>query len=734
MKAASAGQRALQAISDHFPKNTDAPRLSFAETGPGELFACNVFNERVMHERLPKPVYRALRRSIDFGERLDPAVADTVAAVMKGWAMEKGATHFTHLFYPLTGQTAEKHDGFLMPDGEGGAIAEFSGAMLIRSESDASSFPSGGLRSTFEARGYTAWDVTSPAYVVETQNGAVLCIPTMFLSWTGVALDKKTPLLRSTQAVNREAKRVLRLFGEETDLPVLSYAGLEQEYFCIDLNFNFARPDLQVAGRSLFGARPAKGQEFSDQYSGVIPQRILAFMMEVELRLYRLGVPVRTRHNEVAPGQYEIAPLFEPSNVAVDHNHIVMSTLRNVAKRHGLKCLLHEKPFAGVNGSGKHVNYSIGNARLGSLFDPGESPHANAKFLVFCAAMIRAVHKFGGLLRAVVAGAGNDCRLGGHEAPPAVMSIFLGDQLTGVFEAFRAGRAQDAAELGEKRRALNIGVDVLPTLPADPGDRNRTSPIAFVGNRFEFRALGSSQSAADAVTALNAILADSLAFAADRMGREMAEGKDCNAAAESFISHVIDEHSAVIFNGDGYSEVWRAEARRRGLPDLAATPEALAELTRPEVVALFEGAGVLNRVELKARQDIHLEQYCKTVRTEAVLALRMADTLIYPAALRYQGELAGAAVSLRSLDRAPDTAVLDEITAGLARLREARDGLASALAEAEALDYGFEAAECWRGRVLPLMEELRRHADALETRVAADLWPLPSYQEILFGK
>ena len=551
MSSNSARRSAVQAITTYKP---EASPLNFYDTKPTDIFGCNVFTDKVMRERLPKDVYKALHKTIEFGERMDPGIADTVAAVMKDWAIEKGATHFTHIFYPLTGQTAEKHDSFLMPDGQGRIIAEFSGAMLIRGEPDASSFPSGGLRSTFEARGYTAWDVTSPAYIMENPNGTFLCIPTMFLSWTGVALDKKTPLLRSGQALNREARRVLKLFGIETKLPVVSYAGLEQEYFCIDHNFNFARPDLQVAGRSLFGARPAKGQEFSDQYFGVIPQRVLSYMMEVERELYKLGVPVRTRHNEAAPSQYEIAPLYEASNLAVDHNHIIMSTLRNVAKRYGLKCLLHEKPFYGVNGSGKHVNYSIGNAELGTLFNPGETPHANAKFLVFCAAMIRAVHKFGGLLRATVASASNDHRLGAHEAPPAIMSIFLGDQLTEVFEAFRAGRIDDAAN-SKSGRVMNVGVDTLPPLPTDPGDRNRTSPIAFTGNRFEFRALGSSQSAAGSITALNAIMADSLGHAADFLEGELARGKDLNTAIQHYVQHVIEEHSAVIFNGDGYQHL-----------------------------------------------------------------------------------------------------------------------------------------------------------------------------------
>lgn len=721
---------AIQAITTYKP---NAAPLNFVDTRPTDIFGCNVFNDRVMRERLPKEVYRSLHKTITFGERMDPSIADTVAAVMKDWAIEKGATHFTHIFYPLTGQTAEKHDSFLMPDGTGGVIAEFSGSMLIRGEPDASSFPSGGLRSTFEARGYTAWDVTSPAYIVENPNGTFLCIPTMFLSWTGVALDKKTPLLRSNQAVNREAQRLLALFGIETRLPVLSYAGLEQEYFFIDHNFNFARPDIQIAGRSLFGARPAKGQEFSDQYFGVIPQRVLSCMMEVERELYKLGVPVRTRHNEAAPSQYEIAPLYEPSNLAVDHNHIIMSTLRNVAKRYGLKCLLHEKPFSGVNGSGKHVNYSLGNSELGSLFDPGETPHANAKFLVFCAAMIRAVHKFGGLLRATVASASNDHRLGAHEAPPAIMSIFLGDQLTEVFEAFRAGRAEDAAN-GRQKRTMNLGVDTLPPLPTDPGDRNRTSPVAFTGNRFEFRAVGSGQSAAGSITALNVMMADSLGFASDWLERETAAGADFNAAVESFITHVMEEHSAVIFNGDGYAEVWHQEARRRGLPDLRTTPEALPELTRPEVVKIYEKAAVLRRDELRARQEIYLEQYCKTVRTEANLVIRMSRTIIFPAAMRYQGELAATAGRLRDLGLDYRTTTLDEVTSSLRQLQDATEKLESTLATCGDLGEGLEAAQHYCNDVLPLMLEVRSHADRLETLVADDLWALPNYQEILFGK
>lgn len=730
MSGKSGRQNAIQAITGYRP---DFAPLNFAEMGPTEIFGCNVFNDRVMRERLPGNVYKSLRKTIDFGERMDPGIADTVAAVMKDWAIERGATHFTHIFYPLTGQTAEKHDSFLMPDGHGGVIAEFSGSMLIRGEPDASSFPSGGLRSTFEARGYTAWDVTSPAYIMENPNGTVLCIPTMFLSWTGAALDKKTPLLRSNQAVNREALRVLEIFGVHTDLPVQSYAGLEQEYFFIDHNFNFARPDIQIAGRSLFGARPAKGQEFSDQYFGVIPQRVLSCMMEVERDLYKLGVPVRTRHNEAAPSQYEIAPLYEASNLAVDHNHITMSTLRNVAKRYGLKCLLHEKPFSGVNGSGKHVNYSLGNAKLGSLFDPGETPHANAKFLVFCTCMIRAVHKYGGLLRAAVASAGNDHRLGSHEAPPAIMSIFLGDQLTEVLEAFRAGRSENAAGTGG-RRIMNVGVDTLPPLPTDPGDRNRTSPIAFTGNRFEFRAVGSSQSAAGSITALNVMMADSLRHAADWLRAAIARGETLNAAVEGYIGHVMDEHSAVIFNGDGYSEIWRREAERRGLPNLASTPDALPELTKPEVCELYEKQGVLTCDELRARQEIYLEQYCKTVATEANLVIHMARTIIYPAAARYMGELARTAAGMKALNMPMEMETLSKVSASALTMLDLTKELETALEETGKEGSQQEAARRYCDKILPLMLKLRQQADQLETLVADDLWGLPNYQEILFGK
>lgn len=724
----NARSSAIQAITNYRPET--AP-LNFVETKPQDIFGSNVFNDKVMRERLPRAVYKSLHKTIEFGERMDPSIADTVAAIMKDWAIEKGATHFTHIFYPLTGQTAEKHDSFLMPDGAGGVIAEFSGSMLIQGEPDASSFPSGGLRSTFEARGYTAWDVTSPAYIMENPNGVFLCIPTLFLSWTGVALDKKTPLLRSNQSLNREAKRVLAIFGVETRLPVIPYAGLEQEYFFIDGNFNFARPDIQIAGRTLFGARPAKGQEFSDQYFGVIPQRVLSCMMEVERDLYKLAVPVRTRHNEAAPSQYEIAPLYESGNLAVDHNHIIMATLRNVAKRYGLKCLLHEKPFRGINGSGKHLNYSFGNAELGSLFDPGETPHENAKFMVFCSAMIRAVHKYGGLLRATVASAANDHRLGAHEAPPAIMSIFLGDQLTDVFEQFRVGKVKG----GKGKRMMSVGVDTLPPLPADPGDRNRTSPVAFTGNRFEFRAVGSSMSAAGSLAALNTMMAESLAHAADFLVKSLSTGLDLNAAVQEYIQHVIEEHSAVIFNGDGYSEIWHKEAVRRGLRNLRTTPEALQVLTEPEILELYEGQGVLNKTELKARQEIYLEQYCKTLNTEANLVIRMARTIIYPAAVRYQNELASAAISLKTLAQPFDTEVLKHVSEKVQELNQSVNHLEKHMEGRNgAAEDTLALAEFYCKKIIPAMNEVREVADALEIIVADDLWVLPSYQEILFGK
>lgn len=734
MSGSNARSNAIQAITSY--KSEPAP-LNFAGARPTEIYGCNVFSDKVMKERLPRVVYRSLRETIERGRHLDPSLADIVASAMKDWAIEKGATHFTHVFYPLTGLSAEKHDSFLSPDGSGGVITEFSGKMLSQGESDASSFPSGGLRSTFEARGYTAWDVTSPAYLMEYTSGIVLCIPTAFLSWTGVALDRKTPLLRSNQALNRQASRILRLFDKKTDLPIVSFAGLEQEFFLIDRNFVFGRPDLLIAGRTLFGAKPAKGQEFEDQYYGVMPRRVLSCLSETELELYKLGIPVRTRHNEVAPSQYEIAPVFEAGNLAIDHNQLMMTVLRNVSKRHGLTCLLHEKPFLGINGSGKHLNYSIGNAEVGSLFDPGDTPHENAMFLVFLVAAIRGLHKYGGLLRATAAAASNDHRLGANEAPPAIMSMFLGDQLADVLEQIRIGKVHGS----RGKRLMNVGVDTLPPLPADPGDRNRTSPFAFTGNRFEFRALGSSMPASATQAVLNTIMADSLDFAATRLERltEGDPGKR-NAAVHTLIQEIMEEHSAVIFNGDGYSEVWHQEAERRGLPNYRTTPEALMAYTSPDAIDLYGRYNVLSRTELKARQEIYIEQYCKTIRTEANLVIRMARTIVYPAGLRYQRELAGVCLDMCAINkelnrpnRQPDTALLDQVESLLAALRKAVDGLESVLENGEYAN-SVQEAHHYRVEVLPRMEEVRALADSLETLTPEDLWPLPSYQEMLFIK
>ncbi len=724
MSGIQARLNAISAIIDYKPSH---PPLNFSETKPTEVFGSNVFSNSVMKERLPKDVYKSLKKTIAYGEKLDASVADVVANTMKDWAIEKGATHFTHVFYPLTGLTAEKHDSFLVPDGEGGALAEFSGKLLIQGEPDASSFPSGGLRATFEARGYTAWDVTSPAFILENPNGTFLCIPTAFVSWTGEALDKKTPLLRSLQALNKEAKRVLKLFGVNTKLPITSFAGPEQEYFLVDRNFAFARPDLLLAGRTLFGAPSAKGQQFDDQYFGSINRRVLAFMMDVERELYKLGVPVKTRHNEVAPAQFEIAPIFEQGNLATDHNQLVMTTLQTVAKRYGMICLLHEKPFAGINGSGKHLNYSIGNAELGSLFDPGETPHANAQFLVFCAAALRALNKYGSLLRATVGSASNDHRLGANEAPPAIMSAYVGEQLADVFDQIKKGDLKSS----KKKDVMNIGVDTLPPLPMDPGDRNRTSPFAFTGNRFEFRAVGSSHSIAGAQVALNTMMSESLDYVAtelEKLGR--VNKTQFNEGVQKLLQKMLKESDPIIFNGDGYSEAWHKEAKKRGLPNLKTTPDALPVLTSKEVVTLFSKYNVLSEAELKSRQETYLEQYVLTLDVEANLVIRMARTIFFPAAMRYQGQLAETCASLKAIGRDFKMVALEDVTTKLRSMQEAVDALEKLLAHEGGDTLAHAKYMC--DKVLPAMNKVREYADALETVVADDLWPLPSYQEMLF--
>src|SRR6476660_5069235 len=542
-------------------------RVDFKTTHIKDLFGINVFNEEVQRQRLPKPVFKALQKTIKQGAPLDPSHADAVASAMKDWALEKGATHYTHLFQPMTGITAEKHDSFLAPDGVGGAIAEFSGKELIKGEPDASSFPSGGLRATFEARGYTAWDPTSPAYIMENPNGSTLVIPTAFLSWTGEALDKKTPLLRSMEALSTQALRILKLFGNKDAIKVFTTVGAEQEYFLIDKNFYYARPDLITTGRTLFGAPPPKGQELEDQYFGAIPVRILACMGEVEAELFKLGVPVKTRHNEVAPSQYEIAPIFENSNLATDHQNLIMEVLRKTADDYGLVALMHEKPFAGINGSGKHNNWSMSTDTGENLLNPGDTPHDNEQFLVFCTAVIRAVSKYSDLLRLAIASAHNDHRLGANEAPPAIISVFLGGQLNDIFEQLEKGPATSSKRGG----VFETGVSVLPKLPKEAGDRNRTSPFAFTGNKFEFRAVGSSQNIAGPNTVLNTIVAESLDYVATELENAIKSGKTLTAAVQEIRPAIIKENKRIIFNGDNYTEEWHAEAGKRGLPNLKNT-------------------------------------------------------------------------------------------------------------------------------------------------------------------
>ncbi|HEX4000050.1 MAG TPA: glutamine synthetase III [Pirellulales bacterium] len=727
MSGSTARMQAIAAVTNYKPISTP---MNFSETPSGELYGANVFGLAEMAKRLPKPVFKSLKRTIERGEKLDSSAADIVAEAMKSWAIEKGATHYAHVFFPLTGLTAEKHDCFLSPDGHGGAIPEFSGKALIQGEPDASSFPSGGIRATFEARGYTAWDVTSPAYILENPNGTTLCIPTAFVSWTGEALDKKTPVLRSMQALNIQAQRILKLFGHTDGAMVSSTAGPEQEYFLIDRNFFFARPDLLTAGRTLFGAKPPKGQEFEDHYFGAIPERVLAFMLEAERELFKLGIPIKTRHNEVAPAQYEIAPVFETSNLATDHQQLVGITLRRVAEKYGMSCLLHEKPFAGVNGSGKHVNFSLGSATQGNLLDPGDTPHANMQFLVFCAAVIRAVHKFSPLLRAVVAHAGNDHRLGANEAPPAIISIFLGEQLTDIFEQIKAGGATSSKGKG----MMTIGADILPPLPKDAGDRNRTSPFAFTGNRFEFRAVGSSQSIAGPLVAMNTIVAESLDYIATEL--EKATGGNPGklpGAVQTLLKDIIEKHGAVVYNGDGYSEAWHQEAEKRGLPNMKTTVDALPVLGSPEVIALFEKYKVLNKREVTSRMDIYFEQYCKTVNVESKLVVEMSKTLIFPAAIRYQSELATTCAHLKAVGYSFDTDTLDKVTSLVKELQDATVALEKTM-EHHGGHGVVEEAKHYCHEVLPAMAAVRKVADELEGIVADDLWPLPTYQEMLFIK
>ncbi len=685
-------------------------------TREGYPFGANVFSPAVQKDRLSKDTYKQLQDTLATGAALDPGLADEVAEAMKEWALEHGATHYTHMFQPLTGLTAEKHDAFFEPDGQGGALAKFSGSELIQGEPDASSFPTGGIRATFEARGYTAWDPTSPAFILENPNGALLCIPTAFASWTGEALDAKIPLLRSMDALSHSAIRALRLLGDTDAQRVFTTVGPEQEYFLIDEQYFFERPDLVTTGRTLFGALPPKGHELDDHYFGSIPERVLACMLETELELAKLGVPVKTRHNEVAPGQYEIAPIFENSNVGSDHQQLTMQLLQNVARKYGLVCLLHEKPFAGVNGSGKHNNWSMGTDTGTNLMDPGETPAENASFMFFCAAVIQAVNKHQGLLRASVANIGQDHRLGANEAPPAIISIFLGAELERAFDAIASGG--DGHTPGA---TLDMGTPVLPDLPMHGGDRNRTSPFAFTGNKFEFRALGSSESLAFPNTVLNTIVAEAIDDLADKLESATSAGKTSGEAITEVVGNSYTENKRILFGGDNYSEEWHAEAERRGLKNLRTTPDALPEVVSEPTVAAFEAYNVLSKRELESRLEVWTEQYVIRANIEAETAARMARTMLLPAVLRHLKLIEDAGMSgLSNTSRA----LVDEFARAIDNLDEANaypDGV-----------EGLELAKFARDSQLAAMAGVREVADRLEKVVADDLWPLPKYEEILF--
>jgi glutamine synthetase len=694
------------------------------------LWTADVFTLGKMQASLPKDVFKSLKNTIQNGGKLDVSVAGIVAAAMKDWAISKGALYYAHVFYPLTNATAEKHDGFISVQSDGSVISEFAGKVLVQGEPDGSSFPNGGLRSTFEARGYTAWDVTSPAYVMETDNGLTLCIPTVFISWTGVALDKKTPLLRSNAAMNKAATRVLKLLGHTEVAPVNSSCGAEQEYFLVDAYFAHKRPDLLLTGRTLFGKPAAKGQQFDDHYFGAIPERVQVFMQDVEEKMYRLGIPAKTRHNEVAPGQFEIAPFFEAANVASDHQQLTMTILKTTAKKHGFVCLLHEKPFAGINGSGKHVNWSVGNSTQGNLLDPGTTPHENMQFLLFCGAVIRGVHKYGPLLRAVVATASNDHRLGANEAPPAIISVYLGSQLEEVFDQISKGEIKDSAHGG----MMNLDVDTLPVFPKDPGDRNRTSPFAFTGNRFEFRAVGSNQSVSGPLVAMNTILADSLTWVADKLESELAKGTQLNIAVHAILKEVMDKHSAVVFGGDGYSEEWHKMAvEERGLLNLRTSADALPFLKEQHVEEIFERLGILTPVELESRFDVYAEQYIQSIEVEAKLVVSMAKTMIYPAAIRYLSELSASITKLKKIKIDLDTETVEKVATLVQSMMDMVSKLSAAMSNHD-FATTEEHMQYFAQTVRPLMDKVREYADGLEAEVADDLWPLPTYQEMLFIK
>lgn len=702
----------------------------------GLLYAKDVFNMQVMRERLPRDVFRQIEQTVRNGARLSTGIADVVASAMKDWAIERGATHYTHWFQPMTGFTAEKHDAFVTPMPDGHIINEFSGKMLICGEPDASSFPSGGIRSTFEARGYTAWDPTVPAFLMPGPLGHTLHIPSLFYSYSGESLDRKTPLLRSITALSRQALRILRLFGNATATHVRPMVGAEQEYFLVDRRLAMLRPDLMLCGRTLLGAPSPKGQEMEDHYFGAIPSRVMAFMQDVESRLFALGIPARTRHNEVAPGQFEIAPLYEEANIATDHNMLTMNILRHTAAEHGFICLLHEKPFAGVNGSGKHNNWSLCDSDGNNLLNPGATPLTNAQFLVFLAAVLRAVHQHSALLRLGTVGAGNDHRLGANEAPPAIISVYLGEQLTQVLDTL-VNKTVCCGELADScKPCMEIGVSVLPPLPKDYSDRNRTSPFAFTGNKFEFRAVGASQSVAPINIALNTAVACALDDIATELEAGVAAGTPLTEALQTLLPRLFSLHMPVVFNGNGYSAEWRAEAARRGLPNLTNTVDALERYSGPEVMDVFLRSGVLSEREMVARQEILLEIYVKTVRIEANVCAGMLREQVLPTALRAQNEAAELVLRCRTLlgdhGTLPEQRRFTDLRERILELTAALDDLEAARAILNGAGDVLHHAHVARDTVAPAMQRCREHADALESMLEDALWPFPKYRELLW--
>jgi glutamine synthetase len=701
--------------------------VDFTKTPVAEVYGSNCFSNAVMKERLPKNIYKEIL-TIQNGEKeLTLEVAEVVAAAMRDWAIEKGASHYTHWFHPLTGLTAEKHDSFIAPTGDGRVLMEFSGKELIKGEPDASSFPSGGLRATFEARGYTAWDVTSPAFLKHDLTGTTLCIPTAFISYYGQALDKKVPLLKSIDALSGQALRILRALGNETPKRVFTTVGPEQEYFLVDKGFYDQRPDLILTGRTVFGALPAKGQEMEDHYFGAIKERVAIFMRELNTELWKVGIPAKTQHNEVAPNQFEIAPVYDNSSAAVDANQLVMETIKNVARRHGMEALLHEKPFAGVNGSGKHNNWSMATDEGINLFEPGENPESNARFLLFATAVVEAVDRYALLLRSSVATSGNDHRLGANEAPPAIVSIFFGGPLTEILDNIAEGKSGGRSEAGA---SIKIGVTSLPALPKDVSDRNRTSPFAFTGNKFEFRMVGSSQSIATPNTYLNVAVAQVLSEFADKLEK----ASDKNELIQAIIKESYSKHRKVVFNGNGYSDEWVREAERRGLPNVRNAVDALSVLVRSETISLFETHKVFTQEESESRYHIYLEKYSKQINIEAGVTIDLARRYIFPAVTSFAGSLASDAAALAAIGatNVPQAKQAKKIAELSAELYDETAKLEAVLAESQGIEDAFARAKSYLDKVRPAMDGVRARVDALEKSVAKEVWPFPGYEELLF--